>query len=178
MDYNKNILDYKSLSYYDKKLKEYMNKPNNIWKPNVLYSENDIVLHPNKKQWIQCIVNHTSLNDFDNVEEDYWIYIIHDYFNLKESQYSYLVTNGVITAENKNLYIVDDNNDYPSSYEESFVDKKDIQIQHNLKCKYPMIRVFDTNDNELYMDIEYYSDNLTILHSEIEISGKVIVNKL
>ena len=41
-----------------------------------------------------------------------------------------------------------------------------------------MIRVFDTNDNELYMDIEYYSDNLTILHSEIEISGKVIVNKL
>ena len=57
-------------------------------------------------------------------------------------------------------------------------DKKDIQIQHNLKCKYPMIRVFDTNDNELYMDIEYYSDNLTILHSEVEISGKVIVNKL
>ena len=39
MDYNKNILDYKSLSYYDKKLKEYMNKPNNIWKPNTLYSE-------------------------------------------------------------------------------------------------------------------------------------------
>ena len=89
-----------------------------------------------------------------------------------------LVANGTITAENKHLYIVEDNNDYPSEYEMDFTDSKDINVQHNLKCKYPMIRVFDTNDNELYMDIEYYSDNLTILHSEIEISGKVIVNKL
>ena len=107
MDYSKNILDYKSLSYYDKKLKEYMNKPNNIWKPNTLYSENDIVLHPNKKQWIQCIVNHTSLNDFDSVEEDYWIYIIHDYFYLKKSQYSDLVANGTIDSTNKHLYVVE-----------------------------------------------------------------------
>ena len=87
-------------------------------------------------------------------------------------------TDGIITNNNKELFIVNNGTNISSSYEESFVDKKDIQIQHNLKCKYPMIRVFDTNDNELYMDIEYYSDNLTILHSEIEVSGKVIVNKL
>ena len=89
-----------------------------------------------------------------------------------------LVANGSITAENKHLYIVEDNKDYPSEYEMEFTDSKDINVQHNLKCTFPMIWVFDTNDNELYMDIEYYSDNLTILHSEIEISGKVIVNKL
>ena len=89
-----------------------------------------------------------------------------------------MVTDGLINSDNKELFIVNNGTDITSSYEESFINKKDIQIQHNLKCKYPLIRVFDTNDDELYMDIEYYSDNLTILHSEVEISGKVIVNKL
>lgn len=179
MDYNKNILDYKSLSYYDKKLKEYMNKPNNIWKPNVLYSENDIVLHPNKKQWIQCIVNHTSLNDFDNVEEDYWIYIIHDYFSLKESQYSYLVTNGAITAENKHLYIVEDNNDYPSEYEMDFTDLDTVLVQHNLNETFPSkVYIFDEDGNEIVLpEIEYNSMNLLTISFAFPITGKVIVKK-
>ena len=126
----------------------------------------------------KCIKNHHSdLVDFD-VDKDNWIIELDKYFSLSKNQYDQMVTDGLITNDNKELFIVNNGTNISSSYEESFVDKKDIQIQHNLKCKYPMIRVFDTNDNELYMDIEYYSDNLTILHSEIEISGKVIVNKL
>ena len=126
----------------------------------------------------KCIKDHHSdLVDFD-VDKDNWIIELDKYFSLSQNQYNQMVTDGLITNNNKELFIVNNGTDISSSYEESFVDKKDIQIQHNLKCKYPMIRVFDTNDNELYMDIEYYSDNLTILHSEIEISGKVIVNKL
>lgn len=126
----------------------------------------------------KCIKDHHSdLVDFKN-DEDNWIIELDKYFSLSQNQYNQMVTDGLITNNNKELFIVNNGTDISSSYEESFVDKKDIQIQHNLKCKYPMIRVFDTNDNELYMDIEYYSDNLTILHSEIEISGKVIVNKL
>ena len=84
-----------------------------------------------------------------------------------------IVTNGDISMLRKII-----NTEGKADYELSFTDQKDINLQHNLNCKYPMIRVFDTEDNELYMDVEYYSDNLTILHSEIEISGKVIVNKL
>ena len=126
----------------------------------------------------KCIKDHHSdLVDFD-VDKDNWIIELDKYFSLSQNQYNQMVTDGLITNNNKELFIVNNGTNISSSYEESFVDKKDIQIQHNLKCKYPMIRVFDTNDNELYMDIEYYSDNLTILHSEIEISGKVIVNKL
>ena len=126
----------------------------------------------------KCIKDHHSdLVDFKN-DEDNWIIELDKYFSLSQNQYDQMVTDGLITNNNKELFIVNNGTDISSSYEESFVDKKDIQIQHNLKCKYPMIRVFDTNDNELYMDIEYFSDNLTILHSEIEISGKVIVNKL
>ena len=126
----------------------------------------------------KCIKDHHSdLVDFD-VDKDNWIIELDKYFSLSKNQYDQMVTDGLITNDNKELFIVNNGTNISSSYEESFVDKKDIQIQHNLKCKYPMIRVFDTNDNELYMDIEYYSDNLTILHSEIEISGKVIVNKL
>ena len=126
----------------------------------------------------KCIKDHHSdLVDFVN-DKDNWIIELDKYFSLSQKQYNQMVTDGLITNDNKELFIVNNGTNISSSYEESFVDKKDIQIQHNLKCKYPMIRVFDTNDNELYMDIEYYSDNLTILHSEIEISGKVIVNKL
>ena len=126
----------------------------------------------------KCIKNHHSdLVDFKN-DEDNWIIELDKYFSLSQNQYDQMVTDGLITNDNKELFIVNNGTNISSSYEESFVDKKGIEIQHNLKCKYPMIRVFDTNDNELYMDIEYYSDNLTILHSEVEISGKVIVNKL
>lgn len=65
------------------------------------------------------------------------------------------------------------------SYEMNFTDKKDINVQHNLNCAKPLIQVYDLNDNELYLDVEYYSDNLVILHSsEVPISGKVIVTRI
>ena len=101
-------------------------------------------------------------------------YVVYDYKLYQANKNHTSSANFELDKANWNLIIGCECN----SYEKVFVNQKDIQIQHNLKCKYPMIRVFDTNDNELYMDIEYYSDNLTILHSEIEINGKVIVNKL
>ena len=183
--YNSNILfvvDDTKLVFYDRTLDTFTDctsGSNEIipnWSVDTDYVVGDKV--NNNDITYKCIKNHHSdLVDFD-VDKDNWIIELDKYFSLSKNQYDQMVTDGLITNDNKELFIVNNGTDISSSYEESFVDKKDIQIQHNLKCKYPMIRVFDTNDNELYMDIEYYSDNLTILHSEIEISGKVIVNKL
>ena len=64
------------------------------------------------------------------------------------------------------------------NFEITFTDKKDIPVQHNLNCKAPMVKIFDDNNAEIELDIEYYSDNLLILHSEIDVSGKVIVTKI
>ena len=183
--YNSNILfvvDDTKLVFYDRTLDTFTDctsGSNEIipnWSVDTDYVVGDKV--NNDDIIYKCIKDHHSdLVDFKN-DEDNWIIELNKYFSLSKNQYDQMVTDGLITNDNKELFIVNNGTNISSSYEESFVDKKDIQIQHNLKCKYPMIRVFDTNDNELYMDIEYYSDNLTILHSEIEVSGKVIVNKL
>ena len=183
--YNSNILfvvDDAKLVFYDRTLDTFTDctsGSNEIipnWSVDTDYVVGDKV--NNNNIIYKCIKDHHSdLVDFKN-DEDNWIIELDKYFSLSQNQYDQMVTDGLITNNNKELFIVNNGTDIASGYEESFVDKKDIQIQHNLKCKYPMIRVFDTNDNELYMDIEYYSDNLTILHSEIEVSGKVIVNKL
>ena len=182
--YSSNILfvvDDTKLVFYDRTLDTFTDctsgeKTIPKWEVNHDYVVGDKV--NNNNIIYKCIkAHHSDLVDFKN-DEDNWIIELDKYFSLSQDQYDKMVTDGLITNNNKELFIVNNGTDIPSSYEESFVDKKDIQIQHNLKCKYPMIRVFDTNDNELYMDIEYYSDNLTILHSEIEVSGKVIVNKL
>ena len=176
------VVDDTKLVFYDRTLDTFTDctsGSNEIipnWKVDTDYIVGDRVKHNNYVY--ECIIEHHSdLVDFDN-DKDNWIIILSEYISLNKNQYDMLVANGTITAENKHLYIVEDNNDYPSEYEMDFTDSKDINVQHNLKCKYPMIRVFDTNNNELYVDVEYYSDNLIILHSEIEISGKVIVNKL
>ena len=183
--YSSNILfvvDDTKLVFYDRTLDTFTDCTSGAEKaiPNWI-SDHDYVVGDkvsNNDITYKCIKDHHSdLVDFD-VDKDNWIIELDKYFSLSKNQYDQMVTDGLITNDNKELFIVNNGTNISSSYEESFVDKKDIQIQHNLKCKYPMIRVFDTNDNELYMDIEYYSDNLTILHSEIEISGKVIVNKL
>ena len=182
--YNSNILfvvDDTKLVFYDRTLDTFTDctsgeKTIPNWKVDHDYVVGNKV--NNNNIIYKCIKNHHSdLVDFD-VDKDNWIIELDKYFSLSQDQYDQMVTDGLITNDNKELFIVNNGTDIASSYEESFVNKKDIQIQHNLKCKYPMIRVFDTNDNELYMDIEYYSDNLTILHSEVEVSGKVIVNKL
>ena len=175
------VVDDTKLVFYDKVLDSFTDctsgeKVVKLWQSLNNYKVGDVVKYNN--HIYECITEHTSNAIFDDDESSKWIYKMEVYYSLTKDQYDMLVANGTITAENKHLYIVEDNNDYPSEYEMDFTDSKDINVQHNLKCKYPMIRVFDTNDNELYMDIEYYSDNLTILHSEIEISGKVIVNKL
>ena len=176
------VVDDTKLVFYDRTLDTFTDCTSGAektipnWKVNHDYVVGDKV--SNDDLIYKCIKDHHSdLVDFKN-DEDNWIIELDKYFSLSQNQYDQMVTDGLITNNNKELFIVNNGTDISSSYEESFVDKKDIQIQHNLKCKYPMIRVFDTNDNELYMDIEYYSDNLTVLHSEIEISGKVIVNKL
>ena len=175
------VVDDTKLVFYDKVLDSFTDctsgeKVLPQWETDHDYIVGDRVKHNNYVY--ECIIEHHSdLVEFDN-DKDNWIIILSEYISLNKNQYDMLVANGTITAENKHLYIVEDNNDYPSEYEMDFTDSKDINVQHNLKCTYPLIRIFDTNNNELYVDVEYYSDNLIILHSEIEISGKVIVNKL
>ena len=175
------VVDDTKLVFYDRTLDTFTDctsgeKTIKSWSVDTDYVVGDRVKHNNYVY--ECIVaHHSDLVDFD-VDKDNWIIILSEYISLNKNQYDMLVTNGTIDNTNKHLYIVDDNNDYPNEYEMDFTDSKDINVQHNLKCKYPIIRVFDKNDNELYMNIEYYSDNLTILQSEIEISGKVIINKI
>ena len=96
-----------------------------------------------------------------------------EFANVEGTIMDTIVTNGDISMLIKII-----NTEGKADYELSFTDQKDINLQHNLNCRYPLIRIFDTEDNEIELDCEYFSDNLTILHSEISFSGKVIVNKL
>ena len=173
------VIDDSKLEFYDRNLDSFTEIKTGSyvpeWEDNVSYVVGDKVKHNNVIY--ECILDHTSA-DFD-LEKDNWITLLEHYYALTQQQYDDMVSNGLITDENSYLYVVSDGTPTPDdSYEMDFTKLKDIKVQHNLNCKYPLIRVFDANDNELYMDIEYYSDNLTILHSEVEISGKVIVNKL
>ena len=152
------VVDDTKLVFYDRTLDTFTDctsgeKTIKSWSIDTDYVVGDKVI--NNNFIYKCIKDHHSdLVDFD-VDKDNWIIELDKYFSLSKNQYDQMVTDGLITNDNKELFIVNNGTDISSRYEESFVDKKDIQIQHNLKCKYPMIRVFDTNDNELYMDIEY-----------------------
>lgn len=144
------------------------------WESGKEYTEGDKVLY--KDYVYECLEAHTSGANLKD-DEFKWICNI-EIYSVTQAQYNYLVANGIIDSSNKHLYIISDAKDEKSSYEMDFVNSKDINVQHNLQCKHPLIRVFDTNDNEIELDCEYFSENLTILHSEISFSGKVIVNKL
>ena len=63
-------------------------------------------------------------------------------------------------------------------YEEDFTDITDFQVQHNLNRQFPDVKIIDADGNELMLDIEYFSNNLLILHSDVKVSGKVIVTKI
>ena len=153
------------------------NEEYELWKTDTDYVVGDRVKHNNYVY--ECIIEHHSdLVDFDN-DKDNWIIILSEYISLNKNQYDMLVANGTITAENKNLYIVDDNNDYPSEYEMDFTDLDTVLVQHNLNETFPSkVYIFDEDGNEIVLpEIEYNSMNLLTISFAFPITGKVIVKK-
>lgn len=64
-----------------------------------------------------------------------------------------------------------------NTYTTTFKNSTKINVQHNLNCKYPRILIIDEENDMLLCDVEYYSNNLVIIHSDIEITGTAIVIK-
>lgn len=128
------------------------------WETGHDYIVGDEVLYNNIKY--QCITLHTS-NDFD-LEIDNWIFVLDKYYNLKESQYSYLVANGVINNTNKNLYIVSDDNaenvDIYKQIEEDYVETITINgINENITCE-KTIETIGSEIREILIAKEQSSD--------------------
>lgn len=129
----------------------------------------------------KCIKDHTSA-DFD-LEKDNWIIALKEYYSLSQDQYDQMVTDGLITNNNKELFIVsDDVNPLGDIYEETIgIDKISTQwvIQHNLKQQYPShVYVFDEDENEIVLPtIEYKTENLLLISFDTPLTGSVKVIK-
>ena len=186
--YSSNILfvvDDTKLVFYDRTLDTFTDctsgeKTIPNWEVDHDYVVGDRVKHNNYVY--ECIVEHHSdLVDFDN-DKDNWIIILSEYISLNKNQYSYLVANGTITAENKNLYIVEDNNDYPSEYEKTInTASKQWLIQHNLGTEYYKLDItcLDDNGDYIFGDVNTTLSTLNLLVIEFcsPISGKVYIKK-
>ena len=113
----------------------------------------------------KCIKDHHSdLVDFKN-DEDNWIIELDKYFSLSKNQYNQMVTDGLITNNNKELFIVNNGTDISSSYEETIgADKaSDIwTIHHKLATEWYKLNItlLDSDNNIIYGDIDL--DNTTI----------------
>ena len=176
------VVDDTKLVFYDKVLDSFTDctsgeKVVKLWQSLNNYKVGDVVKYNN--HIYECITEHTSNAIFDDDESSKWIYKMEVYYSLTKDQYDMLVANGTITAENKNLYIVDDNNDYPSEYEMDFTDLDTVLVQHNLNETFPSkVYIFDEDGNEIVLpEIEYNSMNLLTISFAFPITGKVIVKK-
>ena len=133
------------------------------WKTDYDYVVGDKV--NNNNIIYKCIKNHHSdLVDFKN-DEDNWIIELDKYFSLSQNQYDQMVTDGLITNNNKELFIVNNGTDISSSYEETIgADKaSDIwTIHHKLATEWYKLNItlLDSDNNIIYGDIDL--DNTTI----------------
>ena len=113
----------------------------------------------------KCIKDHHSdLVDFD-VDKDNWIIELDKYFSLSQNQYNQMVTDGLITNNNKELFIVNNGTDISSSYEETISadNASDIwTIHHKLATEWYKLNItlLDSDNNIIYGDIDL--DNTTI----------------
>lgn len=101
--------------------------------------------------------------------------VVETYYYLTKEKKADLEARGLV--KESNIYIISNADDVPTKYELDFTNETTINLQHNLHEKYPNILLLDQDENVLLCDIEYYSENLSIVHSEVAISGKAIVKK-
>ena len=113
----------------------------------------------------KCIKDHHSdLVDFKN-DEDNWIIELDKYFSLSQNQYDQMVTDGLITNNNKELFIVNNGTDISSSYEETISADNASNIwtiHHKLATEWYKLNItlLDSDNNIIYGDIDL--DNTTI----------------
>ena len=103
---------------------------------------------------------------FDNDESSKWIYKMEVYYNLTKDQYDYMVVNGLIDNDTKELYIVnDDVNPLGDIYEETISADNASNIwtiHHKLATEWYKLNItlLDSDNNIIYGDIDL--DNTTI----------------
>ena len=101
--------------FYDRKLDTFTDctsgeKKIPNWEVNHDYVVGDKV--NNNNIIYKCIKDHHSdLVDFKN-DEDNWIIELDKYFSLSQNQYNQMVTDGLITNNNKELFIVNNGHKY------------------------------------------------------------------
>ena len=152
-----------------------------LWEIGKDYKINDKVKYTDGNVY-ECIVDHTSA-DFD-LEKDNWILLFDHYYNLSQTQYDDMVANGLITDDNKYLYIINDGSS-PSSdnvYEETITTPNNIwSIQHNLDTDWYKLDITildDTNSiNYGDVDLDKTTTNLLVLNFTEPISGIIYIKK-
>ena len=170
--YNSNILfvvDDTKLVFYDRTLDTFTDctsgeKVVKLWQSLNNYKVGDVVKYNN--HIYECIIEHTSNAIFDNDESSKWNYKMEVYYNLTKDEYDYMVVNGLIDDDTKELYIVDDGvNPLGDIYEETIGADKASNIwtiHHKLATEWYKLNItlLDSDNNIIYGDIDL--DNTTI----------------
>ena len=144
------------------------------WESGKSYVVGDKVEHDSR--YYECIADHTA-TIFDD-DKDNWIEILEIYYSLKQAQYDDMVANGLITDDNKHLYVIEDGVGESSSYEENITTPTDPWIiQHNLKAPYYKLDItcLDNDGDFVYgeVDTTLSTQNLLVINFGTAIAGKV-----
>ena len=162
------VVDDTKLVFYDRTLDTFTDctsgeKTIKSWSVDTDYVVGDKV--NNNNIIYKCIKDHHSdLVDFKN-DEDNWIIELDKYFSLSQKQYDQMVTDGLITNNNKELFIVNNGTNISSSYEETISadNASDVwTIHHKLATEWYKLNItlLDSDNNIIYGDIDL--DNTTI----------------
>ena len=180
--YSSNILfivDDTKLVFYDRTLDTFTDctsgekKTIPNWKVNHDYVVGDKV--NNDDIIYKCIKDHHSdLVDFKN-DEDNWIIELDKYFSLSKDQYDQMVTDGLITNNNKELFIVNNGTDIASeNATEKFVGtftgdgvKTEFLAQHDLNTKDINVTFYDSTGELCYFNYELTSENVITIKPDV-----------
>ena len=147
------------------------------WTDGVDYKVRDIVLKDNIKR--QCITEHTSA-DFET-EKDNWIYVFDQYYYISQAQYNQMITNGIITDETKDLYIIDGNtngNDNENAGIEIYDDYSQFPMDFEFDCVVYAKNEYITNEDEpiTHPSGFYFGNSVDLTWTLISGSGGQIGN--
>ena len=87
------------------------------WNSNVDYKVGNVVLKDEVRY--SCIADHTS-TDFET-DSINWVVVLEQYYHVTQEQYNKMVSDGLITDDTKDLYIIDGNNEGDSSSSANYI---------------------------------------------------------
>ena len=148
-----------------------------IWKESTDYVVGKIVKYNGIKR--QCITEHTSA-DFET-EKDNWIYVFEQYYYVSQAQYNQMITNGIITDETKDLYIIDGNtngNDNEDVGIEIYEDYSQFPMDFEFDCVVYAKNEHTTTEDEpiTYPSGFYFGNSVDLTWTLISGSGGQIGN--